>query len=48
MILPKGIVVNAPDLNLQIERIDREPLAREDIARFWKGSSILLLVQEIR
>ncbi|KAL3418961.1 hypothetical protein PVAG01_09182 [Phlyctema vagabunda] len=36
MILPKGIVVNSPEIEGQIERIDREPLKREEIARFWK------------
>ncbi|RDW66892.1 hypothetical protein BP5796_09641 [Coleophoma crateriformis] len=36
MILPKGIVVNSPEALGQIERIDREPLKREEIARFWK------------
>jgi hypothetical protein len=37
-ILPKGIVVNSPDLNLSIERINAQPLDLEDIAKFWKGT----------
>lgn len=36
MILPKGIVVNAPEVEGSIERIDSEPLDAADIAKFWK------------
>lgn len=37
-ILPKGIVVNSPDIEGSIERINGQPLDLEDIAKFWKGS----------
>jgi hypothetical protein len=36
-ILPKGIVVNTPEISGDIQKIDREPLALEEIAKFWKG-----------
>jgi hypothetical protein len=36
-ILPKGIVVNTPEISGDIQRIDREPLAIEEIAKLWKG-----------
>jgi len=36
-ILPKGIVVNTPEISGDIQKIDREPLAPEEIAKFWKG-----------
>lgn len=36
-ILPKGIVVNHPGVGRDIEKIDREPLAPEEIAKLWKG-----------
>ncbi|RFU32407.1 hypothetical protein B7463_g3920, partial [Scytalidium lignicola] len=36
LILPKGIVVNSPGLNLSIEKINQEPLELTDIAKFWK------------
>lgn len=35
-ILPKGIVVNTREISGDIERIDREPLAVEEIAKLWK------------
>jgi hypothetical protein len=35
--LPKGIVVNTPEISGDIQKIDREPLAPEEIAKFWKG-----------
>ena len=38
MILPKGIVVNSPEIEGQIERINAEPLDLADIAKFWKGN----------
>lgn len=37
LILPKGIVVNTPEISGDIQKIDREPLAPEEIAKFWKG-----------
>lgn len=37
LILPKGIVVNTPQISGDIERIDKEPLASEELAKFWKG-----------
>lgn len=40
MILPKGIVVNAPEAANSIEQIDAEPLDPADIAKFWKGTSV--------
>ncbi|KAH8647438.1 hypothetical protein BGZ60DRAFT_228931 [Tricladium varicosporioides] len=36
MILPKGIVVNSPQIAPSIERSDEAPLEPEQIARFWK------------
>jgi hypothetical protein len=36
-ILPKGIVVNTREISGDIQKIDREPLALEEIAKFWKG-----------
>ena len=36
-ILPKGIVVNTAEISGDIEKIDREPLAPEEIAKLWKG-----------
>jgi hypothetical protein len=36
-ILPKGIVVNTPEISSDIQKIDREPLAVEEIAKLWKG-----------
>ena len=39
MILPKGIVVNTAGISGDIERIDREPLAVEEIAKLWKGET---------
>lgn len=41
MILPKGIVVNTAGISGDIERIDREPLALEEIAKLWKGKTSL-------
>ena len=35
--MPKGIVVNTPGISGDIQKIDREPLAIEEIAKFWKG-----------
>lgn len=35
-ILPKGIVVNSPEIEGSIERINTEPLDLADIAKFWK------------
>jgi hypothetical protein len=37
-ILPKGFVVNSPEIEGSIERIDT-PLDLADIAKFWKGTS---------
>jgi hypothetical protein len=37
MILPKGIVVNTPEIEGNIERMATEPLDLADIAKFWKG-----------
>jgi hypothetical protein len=37
MILPKGIVRNAPEVEGSIERIDAEPVDPADIAKLWKG-----------
>jgi hypothetical protein len=37
LILPKGIVVNSPQIGSTIERINTEPLDLADIAKFWKG-----------
>ena len=39
MILPKGIVVNTAGISGDIEKIDREPLAVEEIAKLWKGET---------
>jgi hypothetical protein len=39
LILPRGFVVNDPQLEGNIERINTEPLDLADIARFWKGTS---------
>ncbi|KUJ09854.1 uncharacterized protein LY89DRAFT_278679 [Mollisia scopiformis] len=36
LILPKGIVVNSPHVQGDIERIDAEPLDEADIAKVWK------------
>ncbi|KAF7865277.1 hypothetical protein EAF04_006254 [Stromatinia cepivora] len=36
LILPKGIVVNSPQIGSTIERIKNDPLDLADIARFWK------------
>ncbi|QSZ37092.1 hypothetical protein DSL72_009184 [Monilinia vaccinii-corymbosi] len=36
LILPKGIVVNSPQIGSTIERIQNDPLDLADIARFWK------------
>jgi hypothetical protein len=41
LILPKGIVVNSEGISGDIERIDREPLAGEDISKLWKGRLLL-------
>ena len=38
LILPKGIVINSPQIEGQIESIDAEPLDLADIAKFWKGN----------
>jgi hypothetical protein len=38
MMLPKGIVVNTPEIEGNIERIATEPLDLADIAKFWKGT----------
>jgi hypothetical protein len=38
-ILPKGIVVNSPQVQGSIERINTEPLDLADIAKFWKGTA---------
>lgn len=37
-ILPKGIVVNSPQISGDIEKIDREPLSLEEVAKLWKGT----------
>jgi hypothetical protein len=39
LILPKGIIVNTAGISGDIERIDREPLAIEEIAKLWKGET---------
>lgn len=36
MILPKGFVINSPEINGQIEQISANPLEIEEIAKFWK------------
>ncbi|APA11006.1 hypothetical protein SS1G_03292 [Sclerotinia sclerotiorum 1980 UF-70] len=36
LILPKGIVVNSPQIGSTIERFKNDPLDLADIARFWK------------
>ncbi|PQE18062.1 DUF1752 domain protein [Rutstroemia sp. NJR-2017a BVV2] len=36
LILPKGIVVNSPQIGSTIERINTDPLDLADIAKFWK------------
>jgi hypothetical protein len=38
MILPKGFVVNSPEISEQIEQISANPLELEEIAKFWKGN----------
>ena len=38
LILPKGFVVNSPDIEGQIEKINAAPLNIEEIAKFWKGN----------
>jgi hypothetical protein len=40
-ILPKGIVVNTAEISGDIERIDREPLDLEEIAKLWKGEKAI-------
>jgi hypothetical protein len=40
-ILPKGIVVNTAEISGDIEKIDREPLAVDEIAKLWKGESAI-------
>jgi hypothetical protein len=45
LILPKGIVINAPDITFSIERINTEPLDLADIAKFWKGTTEKSLVR---
>jgi len=47
-ILPKGIVVNTPEISGDIQKIDREPLALEEIAKFWKGKRVNGLVPILR
>lgn len=37
MNLPKGIVVNTPEISGDVQRILEEPVAAETIAHFWKG-----------
>lgn len=44
-ILPKGIVVNTPEISGDIQKIDREPLALEEIAKLWKGKKVNGLVR---
>lgn len=44
MILPKGIVVNSPRAQSSIEELDANPVGEADIARFWKGTAIMLLM----
>jgi hypothetical protein len=39
-ILPKGIIVNTPGISSKIEKIDKEPLANEEIAKLWKGREL--------
>jgi len=36
-LLPKGIVVNAPNIEQSIERLAGEPVDGADIERMWKG-----------
>lgn len=48
LILPKGVFVNSPEVNGSIERIDAEPLDLADIAKFWKGTSLLFNVASER
>ena len=33
-------MINSPQVEGSIERIDAEPLDLADIAKFWKGSSV--------
>jgi hypothetical protein len=40
LILPKGFVVNSPEIEGSIERINAEPLDLAEIANFWKGNLI--------
>jgi hypothetical protein len=37
-LLPKGIVINSPEIEGSIERNNTEPLDLADIAKFWKGT----------
>lgn len=41
LILPKGIVKNSREIEGSIESINAEPLDPADIAKFWKGISVL-------
>ncbi|KAI9743383.1 MAG: hypothetical protein M1818_003229 [Claussenomyces sp. TS43310] len=36
LILPKGIVVNSPQISGDIQRIAKEPLKSEELAKLWK------------
>lgn len=40
-LLPKGIVINSPEIEGSIERNNTEPLDLADIAKFWKGTAAL-------
>jgi hypothetical protein len=46
LILPKGIVVNTPEIEGEIERINAEPLDVADIAKFWRGNWRMCYVVE--
>lgn len=46
LILPKGIVVNSPQIGSTIERIKNDPLDLADIARFWKGTVHIILIKK--
>lgn len=41
MILPKGIVVNSPQVSRSIEELEKNALSNADIARFWKGTTAM-------
>jgi len=38
MILPKGIIVNSPQIEGQFEQLDAQPVGDADLARLWRGN----------